>query len=63
VVIITLKNDGTGDPPEVVGNYDYEVFINLTRIASGRVEGHLREDGWEGLVKKFGRELKGGESS
>ena len=48
MLIITLHNDGTGDTK--TGNYNYEVFINTRRIAKGRVEGHDRSLGWEGLV-------------
>ncbi len=48
---ITFINDGTGS--EEVGNYDYIVSVNLYQIARGRVEGHIRADGWEGLIKLF----------
>ena len=48
MLLIKIVNDGTGDI--VWGNYDYEVFINKTKIASGRIESHNRLSGWEGLV-------------
>ena len=50
MLVIKFVNDGTGTPPEVVGNYDYEVFLNRTKIAEGRVENHNRKHGWKGLV-------------
>ena len=50
MLTINFVNDGTGDPPEVVGNYDYEVYSNYTKIAEGRVENHNRITGWRGLV-------------
>lgn len=48
---VQFINDGTGT--KEVGNYDYKVFVNLKKIAEGRIEGHSRADGWQGLVLQF----------
>jgi hypothetical protein len=50
-LIIIFQNDGTGD--EKIGNYNVKVMINELIITEGRVEGHLRESGWMGLVKRL----------
>jgi len=51
MLIIKFVNDGTGTPSHINGNYDYEVFVNQTKIAEGRVENHDRRYGWEGLLQ------------
>jgi hypothetical protein len=48
MLTIEIVNDGTGD--EVVGNYNYKVFINKEKIDSGRIEWHNRLSGWRGLI-------------
>jgi hypothetical protein len=45
---LVFVNDGTGT--EEVGNYDFKVYINEEEIKSGRVESHVRKDGWHSLV-------------
>jgi len=55
---IFFINDKTGDPPELVGNYNYVVMINDKVLAKGRIEDHNRLTGWEGLVKLFAEEVK-----
>jgi len=60
---ITIINDGTANkekeniayPPDgvpfcIIGNYDYKVYVNTTLVGEGRIEGHNRLTGWEGLV-------------
>ena len=51
MLIIKIKNDGTGDV--VKGNYDWEVWVNQDVIDAGRVEGHFRSDGWEQLLRRI----------
>jgi len=51
MLIIKIKNDGTGDV--VKGNYDWEVWVNPNIIDAGRVEGHYRKDGWEQLLRRI----------
>ncbi len=48
---IKIHNDSTGDVE--TGYYNYDVFINQTVIASGRIEGHKRREGWTSLVQKL----------
>lgn len=50
MLIITFHNDSTGNPPDEIGNYDYTVYVNKRKIHAGRIEGHDRSSGWEGLV-------------
>ena len=48
MLTITLVNEGkTGDGYE----YRYDVRVNYKTIASGKVTGHDRADGWEALVQ------------
>jgi hypothetical protein len=56
MLIITFHNDSTGK--DNVGNYNVEVRITTTptstaRLWKGRVEGHDRSDGWQGLVQRL----------
>ena len=55
MLTIKILNDGTGD--EAVGNYDYQVWVNAETIAKGRVEGHKRLTGWQGLVQDLAKRL------
>ena len=48
MLLIKIVNDGSGN--RLLGNYDYEVFINERQIANGRIEEHHRLNGWEELV-------------
>ena len=48
MLVITLRNDGTGTDESA--NYDYEVSVNWRPIADGRIEGHNRADGWRVLA-------------
>lgn len=50
MLIVHIKNDGTGD--ELAGNYDYKVYVNDQLISVGRVEGHRRSAGWRELVRQ-----------
>lgn len=51
MLIITLHNDGTGD--QLKGNYNYTVYINEQILDKGRIEGHARPSGWQGLVNRL----------
>ena len=48
MLIITIYNDSTGGC--CVGNYDYTVYVNKQPISSGRIQRHIREEGWQKLV-------------
>lgn len=48
-LVLVVHNDGTGTPE--VGNYNWEVRINQTVLARGRVEGHDRRAGWRPLLE------------
>jgi hypothetical protein len=50
MLIVKVTNDDSGSA--LVGNYDYEVLINQTVIRSGRVENHVRRQGWKELVRR-----------
>lgn len=52
---VLFLNDGQGDA--VVGHYIWKVMINDTILARGELKNHRRELGWEGLIKKFTKEL------
>ncbi len=55
---ILLVNDGIGkrvimpdnSTYQLTGNYSYKVYVNNKCIAEGRVEGHDRITGWQGLL-------------
>ena len=49
-LIVYIQNDGTGSGD--AANYDYQVRVGRELIASGRVEGHDREEGWRELVRR-----------
>ena len=51
-LILIFHNDGTGKFP-TTGNYNVQIQINDRIIETGRLEGHLRVDGWEVLVQKY----------
>lgn len=60
-LILVFHNDGTGATHLDGGaaNYEVEVLVgdgtrsgSLT-LAIGRVEAHVRADGWEALVRRF----------
>lgn len=46
---IYIRNDETGTPRK--GNYWCDVHVNTEVIASCRVTGHVRKDGWIKLVR------------
>ena len=48
MLIVTFHNDGTGEGGR--GNYNAEVFINYDLLWKGRVEGHVRDEGWPALL-------------
>jgi len=49
VLTIKIINDGTGTQESA--NYDYFVYVNGWKIASGHVNGHNRADGWQELLR------------
>lgn len=51
MLAIIFTNDDTGD--DVTGNYDFEVYINLRKIAGGRIEAHHRPSGWQDLIEQL----------
>ena len=56
-LILVFHNDGTGH--ESAANYNVRVMIgggtvaNSRTIATGRVSGHSRPEGWEVLVRRW----------
>ena len=55
---ILFLNDGTGDPPEIIGNYRWKVMLNDQTLAEGTLKDHNRLTGWEGLVMYFAETLE-----
>lgn len=51
MLVIKVKNDGTGDAE--VGHYRYEVRINTRSIAVGRIRNHTRQWGWKSLIYRL----------
>ena len=51
MLVLTFHNDKTAT--DTKGNYDVVVYINKEPIHWGRVENHLRSDGWLQLLKMF----------
>jgi len=49
MLIITAHNDSTGK--EGLANYDCEVRVNHRVIWRGRVENHVRDEGFEKLLE------------
>ncbi len=61
MLIVTIHNDGTGGENDA--NYNCEVLVTVTSrelktIATARVEGHRRGDGWRELLKRVIEEGK-----
>lgn len=52
MLIITLHNDGSS-LLDGVGNYNYTVKINTRVIERGRIEDHLRSEGWRALLARI----------
>jgi hypothetical protein len=48
---ILIHNDLSGT--EESANYDVDVLVNAKLIATHRVEGHNRKDGWVKLLKQL----------
>lgn len=48
MITLHIQNDGTGT--DLIGNYRYEVKVNLYVIASGEVNGHWKPNGWPMLM-------------
>lgn len=46
-----FHNDGTGTEEDA--NYEVQVLVNRRLIATSRIEGHNRGDGWVTLVEKL----------
>jgi len=57
MLTIEIRNTGTGTDENA--NYDYSVFVNGSKIASGTVIGHNRADGWPALVKRIAEPRSG----
>lgn len=55
MLAVIFVNDSTGDMDN--GNYNYRVMVNKDVIAVGRVEGHNRNTGWQGLIKKLAKQI------
>ena len=55
MLAIALKNDLTGT--EEKSNYDVVVMENDKMLWRGRVEGHVRKEGWEALVFVLAEEI------
>ena len=51
MLIIKIHNDSTGSNESA--NYNYDVLVNTSLIASGRIVDHNRADGWVELVKRM----------
>jgi len=66
---IEIVNDGTANTPDniahpingepfcLIGNYNYKVYINLDLISEGRISGHNRLTGWQGLLSCLDKEV------
>lgn len=48
MLIVTLRNL-SHDLPEV-SDYEYAIYVNRSCIASGKVYGHHRSEGWQALL-------------
>ena len=62
MLVVTFHNDSTGT--EDLGNYDVKVSITvnsytLKTLWVGRIEGHPRNEGWQGLIKRLSQESEG----
>lgn len=51
MLIITIQNDKTGTLKN--RNYNYSVYVNTQKLATGRVEGHDPSKGWQGLITQL----------
>ena len=54
LVIVFNNISGLAD----VSDYEVQVLVNTRRIYEGRLNGHVRADGWKVLVKKFVEDLE-----
>lgn len=59
MLIVKVHNDGTGTLD--IGHYDVEVLITvdsrtLVRLASARIEDHIRSNGWRQLLRRVADE-------
>jgi len=61
MLTLNIQNDGTGT--DLIGNYRYEVKVNLHVVASGEVKGHWRPNGWPMLVETIAQQEMDKESS
>ena len=55
MLVVKIVNDSTGT--EEIGNYKYQVLVNMTIIAEGRVEGHTRRLGAEWLINQVASDM------
>ena len=55
MLVVKIVNDNTGT--EEIGNYNYQVFVNMTPIAGGRVEGHSRRLSAEWLINQVASDM------
>ena len=49
MISIKIINDDTGD--DILGNYDYYVFVNEREVERGRIERHNRLTGMQGVIR------------
>lgn len=57
MLILTAQNISRDDQ-NTVADYDVKVRVNEKVIWSGKVSGHLREDGWTQLVRRIAWEAE-----
>lgn len=56
-LIVVIHNDGTGS--DDAANYDFQVYVNETKIAEGEIFRHDRKDGWIRLLERLFGAMKG----
>ena len=56
MMIITLRN--CENIVDDFCNYEYSIYMNKKKIATGKVFNHNRKNGWQGLVKKLAASVK-----
>jgi hypothetical protein len=57
MLVVTFQNTSDLAP---VSNYDYEVWVTTVEggkkvLVKGKIDGHIRAEGWEKLVDKLTR--------
>lgn len=56
---LTIHNDSTGS--DDIGNYNCNVYINKSLLASFRIENHNRAGGWKKLIKSCSDKISSGD--